>query len=772
MNAILPAPASGVPLRPRAFHRARRGLTKFLPCATRLATPLALLGLLAAAPSSVTADVGRWHSFTDMNRVTSLVSHGGFVYAGTPGGVRRLSLSPTITQRDFNNLDGLTDPWITSLTVNDDGTLWAVARSGYLYQLNRAGTRWTTHGASYAAQQWTMNERAVLPAGHHVFLGSQKGLALFDTRVMASQMTLTRFGTEMDLSVLSLLRRDDTLFVGTPEGVYRSRIYFPDPLNPPSLVDYDNPMDHTTWTKVPLPADTARRYHHLAIVNDTLATFGPGTLLQGDVTVRAFAGDTLVVGSQRYAGWPDYVTALVTGGTVVVGGDSGLALPRNPDAAHATATIPPLRAFPRDTIASIGAYNNIAWGHSQSGIKYLDLHNGQVTPYFSHVSVNAPGAQEELYYRFLRNVVVTPLKNAYVGSWGGGLVRLDPNGQSKAWRNSVDSTFGSCLTPADPASAFTAIPAISQPGRNADYRGLFLTVYLTDQTFQLAYFDTAAAMMFCPQSGLSLSAGIPHAVHLFSDTLLGVASEQGVTFMKVREESGGPRFEDIQLWTLPGSVTAPAWDLAADAWDRPWAIIGDQLAFLDSLDESTSRKMTPIDNFIGVDCKNLESDPLGKLWVGCSNGLFHVATDATGQLTSVRRYGMQDGLPSLFIYDVGVDQANGRIWVATDRGVAVLESASQPRRQSGELSPITPYPNPLRPHHKHVIFDRLPPNSTVRIHGPGGQIVRTIRPRDLKGGEAQWDGRNEYGKRVAPGVYHFSIVSGGSVQRGKVIVAR
>ncbi len=733
---------------------------------------LALFGLLVAAPGPATADVGRWHSFTDMNRVTSLVSHGGYVYAGTPGGVRRISLSPTITQRDFNNLDGLTDPWITGMTVSEDGTLWAVARSGYLYQLNREGTGWTTHGASYAAQQWTMNERAVLPAGPHVFLGSQKGLALFDTRVMASQMTLTRFGTDMDLSVLSLLRRDDTLFVGTPEGVYRARIYFADPLNPPNRVDYDNPMDPAKWTLVPLPPDSTRRYNHLAIVNGALATFGPGTLLQGGITVRAFAGDTLVVGSQRYSEWPDYVTALVIGGTVVVGGDSGLALPDNPGTAVANASIPPLRAFPRDTIASIAAHNNTVWGHSQSGIQYLDIHNGQVTPYFSRVSVNAPGTQEELYYRFLRNVVVTPLKDVYVGSWGGGLVRRRANGQNQAWRNSVDPDYGSCLTPANPASAFTAVAAISQPGRNANFRGLFLTVYLTEQTFQLAYFDTAASMVLCPQSGLSLSAGTPHAVHLFSDTLLGVASEQGVTIMKVREESTGPRFEDIQLWTLPGTSTAPAWDLATDAWDRPWAIIGDQLAYLDSLDESSSKKLTPIDNFIGVDCKNLESDPLGKLWVGCSNGLFHVATDAAGQLTSVRRYGLHDGLPSLFIYDVAVDQAHGRIWVATDRGVAVLESTSQPRRQSGELSLIVPYPNPLHPHHKHVIFDRLPPNSTLRIHGPGGQIVRTIRPRDLKGGEAQWDGRNEQGKRVAPGVYHFSVVSGGSVQRGKVIVAR
>lgn len=778
-GATAPKESSAAPNAPAvplaSPRRKRRSFFPWRSARRALGTwPLAAF-LIGTFLPPATADVGRWYSFTDMNRVTSLASHGGFVYAGTPGGVRRIDLGNPAqpAQRDFNNLDGLTDPWITSLISDDAGSLWAVARSGYLYLLDRTGSRWTTHGASYAAQQWLMNERAALTAGPHIFLGSQKGLALFDTRVMASQMTLTRFGAQADLAVLSLLRRDDTLFVGTPDGVYRARIHFADPLNPPNQTDYDNPADPNQWSRVTFPDDSARRYNHLAIVNDTLATFGPGTLLrQGDLVVRAFAGDTLAIGNQTYPDWPDYVTALVTEGHVVVGGDSGLALPGNPGEPAGAATIPPLRSFPRDTIASIGAYNNFVWGHAQSGIKYLDIHNGQVTAYYSPVSVNAPGAQEELYYRFLRNTAVSSLNDAYFGSWGGGLVRRRSNGMNEAWRNTTSTEFPSCLTAADPASSFTAVSALSQPRPQSGLSGLFFTVYLTDQTFQLAYFDTTAGIPLCPPTGLSLSAGMPHAVHLFSDTLLGVASDQGVLLMKVRQESTGPRFEDINLWTLPGSSSAPAWGLATDAWNRPWAIIGDQLAFLDSLDQSTSRKLTPIDNFIGVDCKNLESDPAGKLWVGCSNGLFHVTTDAAGQLAAVRRYGVHDGLPSLFIYDVTIDQANGRVWVATDRGVAMLESSSQPRRQSGELSLITPYPNPLRPHHRHMVFDKLPPNSTVRIHGPGGQVIRIFRPGDLKGGEAQWDGRNENGRPVAPGVYHFSVVTGGSVQRGTVVVAR
>lgn len=738
----------------------------------------ALMPLCAVFAASASAYVGKWHSFTDMNRVTSILEHEGAVYAGTMGGVRRVdATNPTSGAgwRDFNNLDGLTDPWITGFARGEGGVLWAVARSGYVYELERGGARWKAHGGSYAAQQWVMNDRAVIASGRYLFLGSEKGLAVFDTRQKVSQLTLTRFGSDLEVPVLSLLRRDDTLFAGTSAGVYRARLYFADPLNPPEGQGFDNPADPGNWTKVDLPADSGRRYDHLAIVNDTLATFGPGTLLQGSLPVRAFAGDSLMVGTRIYP-WIDCVAALEVSGKLFLGGGSGLmVLPAPASAIADPEMLYPLRAYPIDTLANIGAYDDVVWGHAQSGIKRVDLTTGHVREASSLVNVNPRGAQEELYYRFLRNIVVTPARDVYVGSWGAGLVRRRADGQNQAWKNSA-AAGGSCLTPLMPADSFTVVAALSRPyarpGPGAALGGLFIASLTEDVTHQLAYFDTAAGLLQCPPSGVGMPGGNPHAVHLFSDTLLGVATENGVTFLKIREEGTGPRFENAQNWSLPGASTAEAWDLAADGWKRPWALIGGQLAFLDSLETSTSRKMTPIDNFIGTDCKSLESDPAGKLWVGCANGLFHVTTGAAGELGAVRRYGMNDGLPSLFIFDVTVDQANGKVWIATDRGLAMLESASQPPRQSGDLQAVFPYPNPFRPHHAYVVFDKLPLNATLRIHGPGGEVVRIYRPGELKGNQAQWDGRNEKGQRVQPGVYLFSVTSGSTVQRGKVIVAR
>src|SRR5665213_3643578 len=108
--------------------------------------------------ASVHGYVGKWHSFTNQDRVTSLIAHQGFVYAGTQGGIRRID-PITLAEKDYSNLDGLLDCAIVGLSETSDGTLWAISQSGYVYTLS--GDAWIAAGQSYAAQQWTMNTDAV-----------------------------------------------------------------------------------------------------------------------------------------------------------------------------------------------------------------------------------------------------------------------------------------------------------------------------------------------------------------------------------------------------------------------------------------------------------------------------------------------------------------------------------------------------------------------------------------------------------------------------------
>ncbi len=676
------------------------------------------------------------------------MAHQGKVYAGTKGGIRVID-PVSLKETDFTNLDGLLDCWITGLAETGDGNLWAVSRSGYVSTLS--GNRWTAYGQSYAAQQWLMNDRAVVAAGQYLFLGSEKGLTLFDPAYQVSRANLHQFADKLDLSVLSLLRRNDTLYVGTPQGVYKAGIDFSNPLNP--ATKYRNITDPGIWTLVSLPATSpARQYNFLAFVGGTLATFGTGMLLQDPVHVEAFSGQAATIGAKHFNNLTNLTSALAVNGGLFLGGVTGISYSSSPLSASPTvSSLPNISQFPTDTLYSISVHNASLWSQSMLGVYKMDPATGNAVSSVSLFGVPTP----EITVDHLRNLKAGNHGDVYVGSWGLGLVR-SLNGQKRIWNGSSNS----CIV--DVIPGYNVVSAVSNFSGNHFFFSVFKGGNGT--THQLVHLDTARNSITCMDS--EVPGFMAHSIRFFSDTLLGVASDRGVAVYKVREGPSFPVLTSMGLWTTPGSANE-TWALASDRWERPWALAGDQLAYIDSLD-SPSKKFKILDGFSGSECFSLDKDPQGSLWVGCGNGLFHVDPGPTEGAT-IEHFGLADGLLGLSISDVSVDPTSGHVWVATDRGVSMLESSAQPP-VSG-LQTVSVYPNPFRPQHRYVIFDNLPRDATVRIHSAGGNVVRIFRPGNLAGNQAQWDGANEHGKPVAAGVYLYSVTSGSSVERGKIIVA-
>lgn len=724
-----------------------------------LATAVLSAVAFAIAPAEASY-VGKWHSFTDKSRVTALIGHQGAVYAGTQGGILRIDPA-TLAQRESGPTEGLIDPWITGLAHDGSGRLWAAARSGLLYRL--AGDRWETFGRSYAAQQWQMNPRAILAAGNFLYVGTTRGLGVFDTRAMVSEVNVTRFQDKTDLSVLSLLRRGDTLYVGTTEGVFRMRTDFEDPRSP--APGFDNLRDHTRWEPVALPPDTARRYDYMIFLGDSLATFEPGTILPGiepGIDVRMLESQPPQIGAQLYDDWGGFTSAAYVGGKVFFGGEHpGLFVSPDPRSTTRNAThIAPPRFHPREAIANIGAYNGQVWGHAGSGLYRFN-------PGANAFDATAqPGGEgPALYARNLRNVKVGANGDVYVGTWGNGIYR---------WRNGTGTNWKadppSCLLQAFPGDSWTVVSALSAPRGN----NLFFAVFKTEgsATHQLAHLNTSLNTVTCLDN--DANGGYPHAVLALDDTLVAVATDVGINLVTVEERPTGPAFVRSGMWTLSGTANE-AWDLAFDGSGRLWSLVGDQLVYFDSIPQSTTRQLKAVDNFTGSGCKSLEGDPQGALWIGCDNGLFHVVTAPDASILSVQPYRANDGLPGTVVHDLALDPVTGHLWAATDRGVAMFETAAQPSRLRGQLSAITPYPNPYRGDHRArgvpVVFRDVPPDATLRIHDASGTVVRVFEPARRRGNQFQWDGTNNAGRVVRPGVYLFSVTAGGKTERGKVIVA-
>ena len=178
-----------------------------------------------------------------------------------------------------------------------------------------------------------------------------------------------------------------------------------------------------------------------------------------------------------------------------------------------------------------------------------------------------------------------------------------------------------------------------------------------------------------------------------------------------------------------------------------------------------------LEGFSGTSCKNLEIDPQGHLWAGCTEGgVFEILPGRDSLAHTFRKYGLNDGLLSETIFHLDVNQDNGEIWVATEKGLSRFESRSRPSLTS--LSAAKVFPNPFLPKHENVIFANLSSGSAIQVMTQSGSVVwqKTLASGD--GDQIRWNGRNNAGERVKEGVYFYVIRSSSESKNGKIIVAR
>ena len=165
----------------------------------------------------------------------------------------------------------------------------------------------------------------------------------------------------------------------------------------------------------------------------------------------------------------------------------------------------------------------------------------------------------------------------------------------------------------------------------------------------------------------------------------------------------------------------------------------------------------------GPEVSSLAFDRRGNLWLGSYNGLAgYDAGSGDFEIYNTLNSGLTDDEIKVLM----VHPQTNELWVGTDRGISVMESIIG--KPTGVVEEVVAFPNPF------VIGggnDRLSfnydGNAEVRIYTVNGELVRKL---DIN---VPWDGRNESGNYVAPGVYLFLVAAEeGGCGKGKVLVIR
>ncbi len=149
-------------------------------------------------------------------------------------------------------------------------------------------------------------------------------------------------------------------------------------------------------------------------------------------------------------------------------------------------------------------------------------------------------------------------------------------------------------------------------------------------------------------------------------------------------------------------------------------------------------------------------DAANRKWIGTRKGLW--LFDETGESLIYHFTTENSPLVSDNILDITLNDTDGEVFVATDRGlISYRGTATQPAmtHQSVKI-----FPNPVSPDFTGMVgIQGVVGGASVKITSIAGVLVRSL---EAEGGTATWDMRDYQGQRVGTGVYLvFSASSNG-----------
>jgi len=206
-----------------------------------------------------------------------------------------------------------------------------------------------------------------------------------------------------------------------------------------------------------------------------------------------------------------------------------------------------------------------------------------------------------------------------------------------------------------------------------------------------------------------------------------------------------------------------------------WAISNSKIFYLA---QNEWKEPSSIRGFDGGAISSLKTDAQSGLWIstlGEGAYLLSRVNNSPDSLTA-KHFKTRNGLLNEMIYDIAIDTVKGKVYFAHDLGLSVYSTAivrNASNYMQGDAPKPIAYPNPFRPKlHSAVRIDYISENSTVYIFDSSGKRVRFFNSSELRGGQLSWDGKNEKGQLVAPGLYHYMVKDGKKTAKGKIMVER
>jgi hypothetical protein len=252
-------------------------------------------------------------------------------------------------------------------------------------------------------------------------------------------------------------------------------------------------------------------------------------------------------------------------------------------------------------------------------------------------------------------------------------------------------------------------------------------------------------------------------------------NQQGVVLFQKQNNQGIWR----QLNTGKGSGNLPSMEATAITEDKDgsiWIGTNNGIAIFQctNINEACEAYLPIVESngfngylFQKEDIHCISINGANQKWIGTSNGAWLINKDGTEVLQHFTTE--NSPLPDNTILSIGFETIDGDVFFFTKQ--EIVSYKGEATESSATQSAIKIYPNPIAPgYNGPILIKNLVNNALVKITDLNGQLM--MQTRSL-GGQAIWNGRDQYQRKVASGIYLIFVRDDMGIEKavGKIMIS-
>jgi len=347
----------------------------------------------------------------------------------------------------------------------------------------------------------------------------------------------------------------------------------------------------------------------------------------------------------------------------------------------------------------------------------------------------------------------------WVGTWGGGLIKIDKNDSLKFFSKN-EGIMG-----VTEDTNFVVITDIAEQG------DLVWILNYKPRNANIIYLMRNDSLIYSFVNAYNPSYYLNTQLEIDEKGKKWIVSEHGYIF--VFDDNGTIFDKSDDKWIaisradgLNGNPTVIKFDNRGDLWVGTTYGLNIIVDLDEPLKAGSIRSVFALRDFY---INDIAIDGANNKWVATKNGVWVLSPDGTNVIA---QYDASNSpILSDDVKSIAFDLNSGVVYFGTDKGLTSLKTEFG--KPAENFTTMKIYPNPFHPEKDlNVVIDGLVANSTIKIFTISGDLVKTIITPGGKTGI--WDGKNEKGQYVPTGIYIIIAYNedGTQVGIGKIAILR